>query len=239
MPCVVPGDMTKCTEKCRCPGGPCANIAFECANPCLPGQLYNKYTCECADGADCGICLEVGDLWPTRPVEQPKWLSYDIFAYNSDASGTQPQIEWLLTENVSGPGQYSWNPTPNQFIPTLGKWSKTNNPFAGGSPISATFFAQEQADDFIENYFVWPPGACLEDYVCDEVIPSFDSNQIQLLQEPAPYFFGPNVYGDITCCRCGDIVRRITGESCSGDNVCPDGTECFSGNCYPYIPQCD
>jgi hypothetical protein len=40
-------NMDDCTKKCKCVGGPCANRAYDCADPCGVGTEFNAATCNC------------------------------------------------------------------------------------------------------------------------------------------------------------------------------------------------
>jgi len=41
-------NMDDCTKKCKCVGGACAGLAYDCADPCPAGSEFNEATCECA-----------------------------------------------------------------------------------------------------------------------------------------------------------------------------------------------
>jgi hypothetical protein len=40
-------DMESCEKKCKCVGGPCAGLAYDCNDPCGPGFEFDAATCEC------------------------------------------------------------------------------------------------------------------------------------------------------------------------------------------------
>jgi hypothetical protein len=39
--------MESCGKKCKCVGGACAGLAYDCSNPCDPGFRFDAATCEC------------------------------------------------------------------------------------------------------------------------------------------------------------------------------------------------
>ena len=47
-------NMDDCTKKCKCLGGPCDGLAYDCADPCSAGTQFNAATCDCEQIFDCG-----------------------------------------------------------------------------------------------------------------------------------------------------------------------------------------
>ena len=52
MSCPVPADMQTCDPKCVCRYSECADIAYDCSDPCGNGDpsAFNKATCSCKSG---------------------------------------------------------------------------------------------------------------------------------------------------------------------------------------------
>jgi len=50
-----PADMTKCNQKSRCVGGVNDGLAYDAANPCDAGAIFNAVACDCEDSG----CWEI------------------------------------------------------------------------------------------------------------------------------------------------------------------------------------
>jgi len=70
MVCPTAANMEKCDPKCRCTSGPCANIAYDCANPCPDNSEFDPATCECSDS----------DCFPSGDYEVSWTFTYDYTA---------------------------------------------------------------------------------------------------------------------------------------------------------------
>ena len=57
----TPGNMASCDPKCKCPGGPYANQAYLCSDPCA-GQ-GNSCTFDCQNGCDCELEFPIGAVY--------------------------------------------------------------------------------------------------------------------------------------------------------------------------------
>jgi len=56
-------DMESCDKKCKCFGGPCNGLAYDCADPC-PGlyEEFNENTCSCDTTNKLGVWRWIGSI---------------------------------------------------------------------------------------------------------------------------------------------------------------------------------
>jgi len=99
-------NMDECNPKCRCLIGDCIGLAYDCGDPCPPGEEFNKETCECEptkpyfiEYAWYRIFSEFNRSKPNNCVTG--WTYYNggklIGGVNSGMTGIDPQgISWLL-----------------------------------------------------------------------------------------------------------------------------------------------
>lgn len=135
-------NMDDCTKKCKCVGGACAGLAYDCSNPCGPGIEFNPATCECDDAAttfgldytsytpgysfSCDDCIVGTAFSGTRTFSAGGYLatlggylSHDS-ANTQCPSGTPTQINCDVTLSTLGIGAYfdglAWVTDQNQSV---------------------------------------------------------------------------------------------------------------------------
>lgn len=155
-------NMNDCNKKCRCVGGPCADTAYNCDDPCSSG-IFVPSTCECFDASGTWRIVVTTYISPGGMegytdvfyiddegnavcVEETPGLLVGV--YKSDPDSGPNSFPWVLEEgdymyvycdlpDDSTATYYRDSNTPDDSNNGIGfKWNKTANYYRGPANIS-------------------------------------------------------------------------------------------------------
>jgi len=131
MACPKPANLDECGPKCRCRFGPCADIAYNCNDPCPTGVQFDRATCSCGSGGTYKITTTRTNQYNPQNDGTRCYVTYfPEPSFNSQGQLVERRWFYNLQEYEGYPGAASGFDLISPYGPASGL------PFSPGGPPS-------------------------------------------------------------------------------------------------------